>query len=734
MLKEDKIEKIIDIILEIFWLTIIFFVPVFFLRQCDNVFEVPKNILFQTLTEFLLFFYVIKIILFPKDKNRWTKIKAFLPFFIFIFILGISVIFSQVRWFSFWGLWERRMGYLAWLHFFVFSLVLFLSIKSKKQIYRILISIIFSSILVVFYGLIQSQGLDIFVWTYDPFKQGRIFSTIGQPNFLGSWLLLVLPVPLIFLYRYRRNFKIKVLAIFLFLLSLHTLFLSKSRGAMVGLVALFIFLFFAWAWKKNKKLIIIPIFCFIFIPFFLFFVQTDVQKPNQSSIYSPFLSRLQSFANLRKIGRYRLMHWRASLDLIKQKPILGHGIVAQRFNFPKYYQPEFAIYEKPNTYLDYAHNDILDVLLSAGLLGLISYLLLVGYVFIRGWRHFLEKSEKTDSQIIVLALMAGLFGYLVSILFSFHVIDTLLYFWLFCVLILFLSAPFPVVLRRPNQSREINLISLKGVLIVFFLFLTIASVYFFNFKLFLSNHFLLKARKAKASGDWSEAISQHERAMYFSPSDPFFRQEFALTLYQMARFPSISSCQKLKYTNMGIQAIKAIPEKRRPIESLMLLPWLTSVKAYLTQKEADFDKAEKLFQKVADFSPQTALIYGKWAELKIARQNNNEAIEMSEKALSLYPDLSHPHLNQEHLQSIAREMIWIYMNLVQIYRREQKLDKALDYCQKSIYLIIKSFPPPYPSFLDYFYGQMISILKEQGEEELSQFWANHLKSLSFANF
>ena len=185
---------------------------------------------------------------------------------------------------------------------------------------------------------------------------------------------------------------------------------------------------------------------------------------------------------------------------------------------------------------------------------------------------------------------------------------------------------------------------------------------------------------------------------------------------------------------MGIQAIKAIPEKRRPIESLMLLPWLTSVKAYLTQKEADFDKAEKLFQKVADFSPQTALIYGKWAELKIARQNNNEAIEMSEKALSLYPDLSHPHLNQEHLQSIAREMIWIYMNLVQIYRREQKLDKALDYCQKSIYLIIKSFPPPYPSFLDYFYGQMISILKEQGEEELSQFWANHLKSLSFANF
>ena len=729
---ENKIKRIIDIALEALWLAIIFFVPIFFLRQCHNIFEIPKNILFQILTEILLFFYIIKVILFSRSRDRWAKIKSFWPAFVFILVLGVSTIFSEVRWFSFWGSWERRMGFLTWLHFFVFSLVLFLNLKSKKQIYRILISVIFSSILVVFYGLIQSQGLDIFGWTYDPFAHGRIFSTVGQPNFLGSWLLLVLPIPLIFLYR--RNFKTKILSLFLFLLLLYTLFLTKSRGAIVGLIALLGFLSFVWIWKKNKKLVIIPILCFIFIFSLLFFSQTNIQKSNESSISLPFLARIQSFTNLQEAGQYRLKHWQASLELIKQKPILGYGIATQRFNFPKYYQPEFAIYEKPNIYLDYAHNDILDVLLSAGILGLISYLLLIGYVFVRGWKYFLKKSEKSDSQIIVLALMAGLFGYLVSILFSFHVMSTLLYFWLFCVLIIVLSRSSQVISKKSNQNMGINLTSFKSLLIIFFLFLTIISIYFFNLKLLLSSSSLLEAHKAKAKGDWTESISKHEKAIYFSKSDPYFRQEFGLTLYQLSRISSANQQQKLKWINRGIETIKEIPEEVMPIESLVWLPWLMTVKADLTQREVDFNEAEKYFQKVADFTPQTALIYNKWAELKIARQDYEGAIETANKALSLYPDLSHPHLNQEHLQNITEEIALVHINLIRVYQEQQKLDKALDYCSKSIYLIVNAFPSPYPSFLGYFYQQMIFVLQEKGEEDAAQFWVDHLQSLSFTNF
>ena len=733
MLAGNKIKKIIDIVLESLWLVIIFFIPVFFLRQCHNIFEIPKNILFQILTEILLFFYIVKVIILPQTKRRWAKIKLFWPAFIFIFILGISTILSQVRWFSFWGSWERRMGYLTWFHFFIFSLILFLNIKNKKQIYHILISIVFSSILVVFYGLIQSQGLDIFAWTYDPLVMGRIFSTIGQPNFLGSWFLLVLPIPLSFLYH--RSFGMKVLALSFSLLLLYTLFLTKSRGAIIGLIALLGFLFFAWTWRKNKKLTIIPILCIFFTVFFLFSSQSNVQESNESAISLPLWARIKSFTNLREAGQYRLMHWRASLDLIEQRPILGYGTATQRFNFPKYYQPEFTIYEKPNIYLDYAHNDILDILLSAGVLGLISYLLLIGYVFLTGWKYFLEKSEDSNCQTIVLLLMAGLFGYLVSILFSFHVMSTLLYFWVFSVLIIILSKFPQVILKESNQGENIDLTIFKSLLIIFLLLLTIISIYFFNFKLFLSSSSLMEARRAKANEDWVESVSQHEKSIYFSQSDPYFRQEFGLTTYQLARISStVNQQQKLKYINKGIQSIKTVPEKIRPIESLMWLPWLMTIKADLTRKETDFIEADKYFEKVAKFTPKTALIYNKWAELKISKNDNDGAIEMSNKALSLYPDLSHPDLNEEHLQKIVGEIVLAHVSLIQVYQRQQRLDEALDYCQKSIYLIVKAFPLPYPSFLGYFYQQMIFILQETGEEDLAQFWANHFKSLGVVNF
>ncbi len=107
---------------------------------------------------------------------------------------------------------------------------------------------------------------------------------------------------------------------------------------------------------------------------------------------------------------------------------------------------------------------------------------------------------------------------------------------------------------------------------------------------------------------------------------------------------------------------------------------------------------------------------------------------MAQKALSLYPDLSHPHLNQEHLQDITEEMSLVYINLVKIYREQGELDEALDYCSKSIYLIVKAFPLPYPSLLGYFYQEMISIFQEKGEEDVAQFWINHFESLGFVNF
>ena len=447
---EKNSKNKLDFILEFIWLMIVFLVPLFLIRGVHNAFEIPKNILFQSLTEVLLFFYLVKLIVdgWPGKKFLWSRVKYFWPALIFITVLGFSTIFSQVPWFSFWGSWERRMGYLSWLHFFVFALILLINIKSNRQVYRLLLITALTSFLVTIYGFIQALGLEPFEWSYNPFLTKRIFSTIGQPNFLGSWLLLVIPLSLFGIIK-KKSF-LRILSFISVLLLISALVLTKSRGALIGLIALIGFISFFFLWRKNKKLAMIPIFCFLSLIGLIIFINKK-GIDNTRLVNYPSLYRLQTFANLKMAGQYRLMHWRASLDLIKQRPILGYGLGAQRFNFPRYYQPEFAMYEKPNIYLDYAHNDILDMLLIAGFLGLVSYLFWLGSVFWRGLKYFLNKRE---NGVLVLLILAGLFGYLVSLLFSFHIMSTIIYFCLFIILVIILTRAAKLKLRSAVCYNE----------------------------------------------------------------------------------------------------------------------------------------------------------------------------------------------------------------------------------------------------------------------------------------
>ena len=103
----SKVKKInLDNIIEAIWLLIVFCVPLYFQQSLSNAFEVPKNILFQSLTELLLFLFLIKIVLvggFTKLNDFSRRIKFLIPAFLLILIFGLSTMISRVPVFSFWG-------------------------------------------------------------------------------------------------------------------------------------------------------------------------------------------------------------------------------------------------------------------------------------------------------------------------------------------------------------------------------------------------------------------------------------------------------------------------------------------------------------------------------------------------------------------------------------------------------------------------------------------------------
>ncbi len=465
-----NLPKTLDKIIEAGWLLIFGLSPIFFCLWIYGTWQVGEYFLFQVLTEIILFVWLLKIIFESRINaensqcesvlsQRKSVIFRILPAIIFIVILGLATIFSRSPYHSFWGYYQRKMGYITWLHFFAFFSVLFFNLKDKKQIARIFYAIVSSSAVVIVYGFLQIFGLDPFSWSETPFFNHRVFSTLGQPNFLGSWLLLIMPIIFWVLLRvsplkyFKKGATLKIfLFICLFFCSLLILVLTQSRSGWIGFFIAFFFFGIIWAYfKKQKRLSLFLLILSAAIILFIIYLNFNPLIPQEGDSF--LTARFKTLTNFSETGKLRLIWWGNSLELIKQAPILGYGPEIQRFIFIPYYQPEFAVLEAINSYPDRAHNDILDTLLISGFLGLISYLFLIISAFYLGLKSvFKNSSDKVESprqgrdkfqipnsKFQILCLLTGLIGYLVSIQFSFHVIPTAVYFWGYLAIILKIS-------------------------------------------------------------------------------------------------------------------------------------------------------------------------------------------------------------------------------------------------------------------------------------------------------
>lgn len=475
----NKHLKAFDYIIEIGWLLIFACSPVFFAPFVHGTWQIGESFLFQVLVEILCFVWLLKLVInwqkfsLKKLREILLKFKPVLPALVFIFVLGLATIFSQSSHYSFWGYYTRKMGYLIWLHFFTFFLILFFNLKTRKQIARIFYIIVLTTGLVVLYGFLQVLGFDFFNWSEPPSLGHRVFSTLGQPNFLASWLLLVFPVIFWIIFRYssqdhlkaplfstfRKSWRVsptdevgphqsqplvkskKVTAVIvlkrvffrpifvcLSLLTVILLVLTQSRSGWIGFFLALFFFIVIFSWQKNQKRLAILLFIFLVL-FSVFIVALNVSPLQIKSTDHPLVIRFKTLSHLAEAGRLRFIWWQNSLDLIAQKPIfsLGYGPETQHLNFSQYYEPEYAALEGINKIPDRAHNDILDMTLMSGRLGLMSYTLLILLVFFSGLKYIFQ--GKNHSSFMTLILLTGLFGYLISLQFSFHVIPTAIYFW-----------------------------------------------------------------------------------------------------------------------------------------------------------------------------------------------------------------------------------------------------------------------------------------------------------------
>ena len=136
-----------------------------------------------------------------------------------------------------------------------------------------------------------------------------------------------------------------------------------------------------------------------------------------------FVGRLSdSIVHVQKsLETSRLHIWRPAIQIIKKNPIVGVGLDTFKIAFPFYSGIEFNLIDGMFMSSRMAHNELLQVAATTGLLGLgayLSVLLAFGYMW---WKSY--QSVNPPAQWLLTAVLASAVAYHVQNLFSFGVAE-----------------------------------------------------------------------------------------------------------------------------------------------------------------------------------------------------------------------------------------------------------------------------------------------------------------------
>lgn len=268
---------------------------------------------------------------------------------------------------------EESRDYL--LQFIASSSVFFLTLyaSERPKIIRLsILCLITGGLLTLIQGFftLYSDSFQTLPYLIGESGAQRLSTPVGHPNFLGAFLMLLLP--LIWLFQWaslsqRQNLFIKTLLTFFFLLGI---LFSYSRTAWIGTAfSLFIFLFFSLSVFK-RSLLLIPL---ILSLSGLFWLSHKSPDPFSHSV----LKRVESLAHIQNEDNFieRIYAWKTTLSIIQSNYLKGIGTGNELFKkeYEKHLQPS------AREILPHPHQIFLHLAAVFGLPVLFLYLTLLSY-------------------------------------------------------------------------------------------------------------------------------------------------------------------------------------------------------------------------------------------------------------------------------------------------------------------------------------------------------------------
>jgi len=332
-------------------------------------FITSKQLPFNILMEALFVLWLVFIIKYPVYRPKWSYVTFGLGAF---FVMMVLSCFTGVDFnLSFWGDIERMLGAFHILHFFILYLIIITVFREWKDWRILMMSSVFVAIIVALKGL---GGV-------------KSYSTIGNSAYVSGYLIFNMYFSFLLFFKERKNDYrwLYILPVVLMLMHFNK---ANTTGALVGLgFSLMVATFLYGILSKNKKIKIttLSLFAVLILSSFLVLSNRDSDFVKNT----PFLKNARGINIEKNTFQTRLISWRAGLTDLKNHPLLGTGHGNFAIVFDKHFDPDFYNYTRQETYFDRAHNNLIDIATTTGILGLVTYLsifIAAGYYIVTGYR------------------------------------------------------------------------------------------------------------------------------------------------------------------------------------------------------------------------------------------------------------------------------------------------------------------------------------------------------------
>ncbi|MFK7801461.1 MAG: O-antigen ligase family protein [Anaerolineae bacterium] len=586
---------------EIILLFLVVLIPLFVNFWVEQQFEASKIWLMRTLIA------VLGLLCFSRSvfANANFSIKP-LPSPIgrltlaFTAVLALATLLSPYPFTALLGSFGRANGVITQFSYLLLFVIVALQIK-QEDVGHLLKAAVLTAAPVCLIGLAQAAG-----WQpLSVFTDGRsqLVTTLGRANFTAAYLALLLPLTLA-----AAQFESNKLARFSFslllILEVIVIALTQARAGLISAavgIIVFLWLQLAPHLTQRQRRLGVASGILIFSGSMLFILQRGIAQAGSIA------------------ARWTI--WKASLELLWPRLWLGYGADTLDQIFPAVYPPELVYYQGRGIITDRAHNWLLDVSLSYGIVATLLFCLLVTVIFRQSWRHFLAQqafpSDPHNSWTA--ACIAMICAHLVGNLFLFDVAATALLFWLALAILTATTGSqsrYPIQLQLPAWSR----IWVVG----FALLIAGWGVWQSNVRPLLADMSGWQATTLFNQGDRPAALERYSAAADQQPFRPEYLVAQGLTAAQLGQFDVAESAL--------LAAVDLRPND--PV----LYTHLASVygqAAFQSTSASQFEQAYAAFEQAISLAPTISVTYQRYADLAIRAGDLPLAQQQAKSAINL---------------------------------------------------------------------------------------------------